>query len=81
LRSAGALVRRVLTIFYNNAFPGAVERLKEAGLELIWLASWPDILRSDHLAAADRVAIEHFLADPVAWSTRHGGRAARTSRG
>jgi orotate phosphoribosyltransferase len=77
LRSAGALVRQVLTIFYNDAFPGAVESLKEADLELNWLASWADILRSDYLAAAHRGAIEHFLADPVAWSTRHGGRATR----
>jgi orotate phosphoribosyltransferase len=83
LRSAGAIVEHALTIFYNNAFPGAEERLREAGLELHSLATWADVLAaaSDaHLSAEDRTVIEHFLADPIAWSTRHGGRAARASR-
>jgi orotate phosphoribosyltransferase len=80
LRSAGAVVEHVLTIFYNDAFPGAVERLKEAGLKLHWLAGWADVLRGDHLAAADRSAIERFMADPASWSARHGGRGARLSR-
>jgi orotate phosphoribosyltransferase len=79
LRSAGAIVEHVLTIFYNDAFSGARERLKAAGLELHSLATWADVLRcgDGQLAAADRAAIEHFLADPVSWSSRHGGRAAR----
>jgi orotate phosphoribosyltransferase len=81
LRSAGAVVEHALTIFYNDAFPGTVERLKEGGLALHWLAGWGDVLRSDDLAASDRGAIERFLADPVAWSARHGGRGARLSRG
>jgi orotate phosphoribosyltransferase len=84
LRSAGAIVEHALTIFYNNAFSGAIERLKETRLELHALATWTDVLEgaaSEHLPAEDRETIEHFLADPVAWSTRHGGRAARSSRG
>jgi orotate phosphoribosyltransferase len=81
LRSAGALVEHVLTIFYNDAFRGAVERLKETDLTLHWLAGWGDVLRSDRLPPADRSAIEHFLEDPLAWSARHGGRGARLSRG
>ena len=81
LRSAGAIVEHVLTIFYHNAFSGALERLRQAALELHALATWTDILQGaagEHLAAEDRAAIENFLTDPVAWSTRHGGRAART---
>jgi orotate phosphoribosyltransferase len=84
LRSAGATVEHALTIFYHNAFAGALERLTEANLELHALATWADVLEGapgEHLAAEDRAAIERFLADPVAWSTRHGGRAARPSRG
>jgi orotate phosphoribosyltransferase len=83
LRSAGAIVEHVLTIFYHDAFPGASARLKEADLELHALATWADVLQvppGQHLSAEDRAAIELFLADPVAWSTRHGGRAARASR-
>lgn len=79
LRSAGAVVSHVLTIFHNNAFPAANERLAANGLSLHALATWQDVMRLDGdgaLKSADRSAIENFLADPVAWSTRHGGRSA-----
>jgi orotate phosphoribosyltransferase len=78
LRAAGAEVEHILTIFYHDVFPGAVARLSKAGLTLHALATWADMLRADvgrQLAPADRAEIERFLADPVAWSTRHGGRA------
>jgi hypothetical protein len=32
----------------------------------------------DQLEAEDRELVQAFLADPVAWSTRHGGRSARS---
>jgi orotate phosphoribosyltransferase len=83
LRSAGASVEHVLTIFYHDVFPGAGERLQEAGLTLHALATWADILRADasqQLAPEDRAEVERFLADPVAWSTRHGGRVSLSQR-
>lgn len=83
LRAAGATVEHVLTIFYHDVFPGAGARLTEAGLTLHALATWADVLRagSDRsLAAEDRAEVERFLADPVAWSTRHGGRASLSPR-
>ena len=83
LRAAGASVAHALTIFYHDAFPGAPERLAEAGLELHALATWADILSGTgggHLAADDHAEIERFLADPIAWSTRRGGRSALSSR-
>jgi orotate phosphoribosyltransferase len=82
LRQAGAVVTDVLTIFYHSAFPGARDRLAETGLSLHPLATWDDVLRADagQLGLADRRQIEDFLADPVAWSTRHGGRSALQSR-
>jgi orotate phosphoribosyltransferase len=84
LRSAGAVVEHVLTIFYHNAFAGALERLEQANLRLHALATWTDVLQGaagECLPAQERALIENFLADPVAWSTRHGGRAARSARG
>jgi orotate phosphoribosyltransferase len=84
LRAAGGVVEHVLTIFYHNVFPGATERLAEAGLRLHPLATWSDILRSqsaDTMQPEDRAEIERFIADPVAWSTRHGGRASLSARG
>lgn len=83
LRAAGAVVEHVLTIFYHDAFPGADARLREAGLTLHALANWGDVLRAGAgkgLAPEDRAEIERFLADPVAWSTRHGGRASLAPR-
>lgn len=78
LRAAGAIVEHVLTIFYHDVFPGATERLAQAGLTLHPLASWADILRSAaaaQISPQDRAEVERFLADPVTWSTRHGGRS------
>ena len=83
LRAAGADVEHVLTIFYHDVFPGASERLAQAGLTLHPLATWSDILRSPaahQISPQDRAEIERFLADPVAWSTRHGGRARLSLR-
>src|SRR5580692_865930 len=83
LRAAGAVVEHVLTIFYHDVFPGAAERLAQAGLTLHPLATWADILRSPAaggITPQDRAEIERFLADPVVWSTRHGGRAKLSVR-
>jgi orotate phosphoribosyltransferase len=83
LRAAGAIVEHVLTIFYHDVFPGAAERLAQAGLTLHPLATWADILRSPaavKISPQDRAEIERFLADPVAWSTKHGGRAKLSVR-
>jgi orotate phosphoribosyltransferase len=82
LRQAGATVTEVLTIFYHSAFPGAADRLAQAGLSLHPLATWNDILRADvskPFDPMDRQQIEDFLADPMAWSLRHGGRSALQS--
>ncbi|GJE27977.1 orotate phosphoribosyltransferase [Methylobacterium organophilum] len=77
LRAAGAVVEHALTIFYHDAFPGAEDRLRRAGVDLHPLATWTDVLRvaGDGLSNKDRGIIEEFLSDPVAWSTAHGGRA------
>ena len=80
LRAAGAVVTDVLSIFYHSAFPGADARLAEAGLVLHPLATWHEVLGSDlrgRLDDENRRRIEQFLADPVAWSARHGGRSLR----
>jgi orotate phosphoribosyltransferase len=83
LRAAGADVSHVLTIFYHDVFPGAAERLAQAGLTLHALATWSDVLRLpsvESISPQDRAEIERFLANPVAWSTKHGGRANLSTR-
>ena len=47
------------------------------------LATWEHVLAAatpDLLAPEDRDAVARFLADPIAWSTRHGGRTGETKR-
>ena len=81
LRSAGAIVEHALTVFFNDAFPGAVERLDQTGVALHALATWASLLHGDSgFAAEDRATIENFLKDPIAWSARHGGRIAQEPR-
>lgn len=83
LRQAGATVTDVLTIFDHSAFPGAADRLAQTGLSLHPLATWNDILRAEvsmRFDPVDRQQIQDFLADPIAWSLRHGGRSALQSR-
>jgi orotate phosphoribosyltransferase len=84
LRQAGAVVTDVLTIFYHCAFPGAGDRLSGTSLSLHALATRDDVLRADldhRFDLADRKQIEDILADPVAWSMRHGGRSTLQARG
>jgi len=83
LRAAGAIVDHVLTVFHYDIFPGAEARLKNADLKLHALATWADVLRTEspvRLSAEDRAEIERFVADPVAWSMRHGGRTNLSAR-
>src|SRR5262249_16230021 len=83
LRTAGADVREALTIFNNVVFPGAAERLATERLRLISLATWADILLTEGergLSADDRTLINDFRRDPIAWSTRHGGRSQAAAR-
>lgn len=78
LRAAGADVTQAFSIFHHGAFPGGAERLDRLGLTLLPLATWADVLAlgdSAEMDGADRQEMVRFLADPVAWSAAHGGRA------
>jgi orotate phosphoribosyltransferase len=77
LRAAGATVSDALCLFYHGTFPGGTERLAALQLRLHALATWQDVLRASRDAAlpsSDYAELERFIADPVAWSARHGGR-------
>lgn len=83
LRAASAIVEHVLTVFYHDAFPGALDRLKASGLSLHALANWGHIMRAEagrELLPEDRSVIERFLENPVDWSSRHGGRASLNNK-
>jgi orotate phosphoribosyltransferase len=81
LRAAGATVTDVLCLFHHGTFPGGAERLEKLELTLHPLATWKDVLAVEggaSLPLPDRAELERFLADPVAWSAAHGGRATLT---
>ena len=77
LRNAGTEVDHTFVVFFYDIFPGARERLRDAGLELHYLTTWRDVLavaRQGTRFDAGRLAeVEAFLDDPVGWSAAHGG--------
>lgn len=79
LRAAGARVGDVFVLFYFDVFAEAGPALDAAGLRLHALANWSDVVavaREDgRLPEATLAEVESFLADPAAWSARHGGLA------
>lgn len=80
LREAGAKVTDILVVFYYGAFPGAEQVLADLGVRLHYLATWQDVLEvaaEGRYFPEDAIAgVREFLADPVGWSARHGGRSA-----
>lgn len=77
LRAAGATVSDAFCLFNHGTFPGVAERLAASQLRLHALATWQDVLRVGQdasLPAADHAELERFIADPISWSARHGGR-------
>jgi orotate phosphoribosyltransferase len=77
LRKAGAEVSDALVVFFYSAFPQGLKVLDEAGVRLLSLATWENVLAiadSDPRFSADDIAeVRRFLADPAAWSAAHGG--------
>ena len=80
LRLGGGVVTDIFVVFYYRAFPGAEETMKKAGTTLHYLADWHDVLATAEAGkyfSDDEIAgVRDFLANPVAWSAAHGGKAA-----
>jgi orotate phosphoribosyltransferase len=77
LRRAGAEVDHTFVVFFYDIFPGARERLRDAGLGLHYLVTWRDVLTVARTGFGYDVGrlgeVDEFLADPGAWSAAHGG--------
>lgn len=77
LRAAGATVTDAFAAFFYSAFPGGLANLEAVGVTLHSLATWAEVLEvaqaDGTVDAAALGAVRAFLADPVAWSTTHGG--------
>lgn len=80
LRNAGAVVEHVFVVFFYGAFPGAAETMDDAKVDLHYLADWQDVLAAaeagGYFTPGDIQGVRDFLADPLGWSEKHGGRAA-----
>ena len=80
LRQAQAVVEHAFVVFFYGVFPQAQVTLDALGLRLHALATWHDVLpearAQQSFPAEILVEVERFLADPLAWSAAHGGRAA-----
>ena len=80
LRDAGAVCSHVFVVFFYGAFPGAEETLAADGLKLHYLCTWADVLavaeEKKSFSAPAIQGVKDFLADPVAWSVKHGGKGA-----
>ena len=80
LRAVGAAVSDTWVVFFYGAFPGGLETLKAAGVNLHHLAQWRDVLAvaaaEERFPEAAIDGVRAFLDDPIAWSLAHGGKGA-----
>ena len=80
LRKAGAVVEHAFVVFFYGVFPQAQATMDGLGIRLHALATWHDVLpearRQGSFPAPVMAEVEKFLADPLAWSAAHGGKAA-----
>ncbi len=80
LRTAGAEVSDAFVVFFYGVFPGALDGLRDIGVNLRYLTTWHDVLRvakeGNYFHAADIEGVNDFLADPVSWSAANGGKGA-----
>ena len=80
LRDAGAICEHVFVVFFYGAFPGALETLAAEGLTLHYLSTWRDVLavaeERKSFSPPAIAGVKDFLADPVGWSVKHGGKGA-----
>jgi len=77
IREAGGVIDHTLVVFYYDIFEQAEANLKNAGLQLHYLATWRDVLAASreagHFDESAHVQVEAFLNDPIAWSEKNGG--------
>ncbi|MBI1418451.1 MAG: orotate phosphoribosyltransferase [Limimaricola sp.] len=75
IRETGATCDATAVIFYYGIFDGVEDRLAAAGVKLIHLCTWWDVLAEARARAAFDTktleAVEAYLHDPEGWSAAH----------
>ena len=78
LREARAEVAHTFVIFYYGIFVETDAKLRKAGIELHYLATWWDVLaeckETNKFSNTTINKVEEFLRDPHAWSRENGGK-------
>lgn len=76
LREAGGVVRYVFVVFSYGIFPEAPEKLEQAGVKLVALATWWDVIEAaqqgSYFPAEALNEVKAFLENPRQWSAKHG---------
>ena len=80
LRKAGAIVSHTCVLFYYDIFPQTKEMLEKMGMQMLYLATWWDILEQckkfEYFDEKTLVEVESFLNNPMDWSSAHGGTSS-----
>ena len=79
LRKAEAIVKDTFVVFFYSVFPGALETLRNDGINLHYLATWHDVLKAaesgQYFPEETIDEVRRFLVSPENWSKEKGGRA------
>ncbi|MHC8509714.1 MAG: orotate phosphoribosyltransferase [Rhodospirillales bacterium] len=79
VREAGGEITDAFVVFFYAAFPGALDVMRDAGVDLHHLSDWSAVLaeaeRGGDFPPETLAQVQVFLDNPPAWSAAHGGRA------
>ena len=80
IRTAGGNCRYSSVVFYYDIFPEATRKLKEHGIELLYLTNWQAIIDSQRirtlLSSAEIREISTFLENPKYWQEKISGKTS-----
>lgn len=75
IRDTGASCEHTALVFFYDIFPNTRQKLADAGINLIHLATWWDVLAEakaqKSFDAATLAEVEAFLNDPTGWQDAH----------
>jgi orotate phosphoribosyltransferase len=78
IRKADAKVDLAFVVFFYGIFPEAKTTLASLGVQLLYLTSWPDVLKAAEEGrdfSPDVLRdVREYLAAPNEWSKAHGGK-------
>lgn len=78
LRDAGGICTETFVVFFYGVFPTATTLLKEANINLSYLANWSDVIsvaeEKEYFSKTKIESVKRFLENPIQWSKENGGR-------